>query len=75
MTHDLSRALTGVSGILATPFDETGEIAPDLQRAIVDRAVDAGVHVLTANGNTGILTIEASRPMATPMPISAHGRF
>ena len=53
LAHDLSKALTGVSGILVTPFDAAGDIAPDLQRPVVDRAVAAGVHVLTANGNTG----------------------
>lgn len=49
----LAKALTGVSGILVTPFDTAGEIAPDLQKPLVDRAIAAGVHVLTANGNTG----------------------
>lgn len=53
MTDVLAKALTGVSGILVTPFDATGAIAPDLQKTVVDRAVAAGVHVLTANGNTG----------------------
>lgn len=53
MTTDLATALTGVSGILATPFDATGEIAPERQKPIVDRAIAAGVPVLTANGNTG----------------------
>ena len=53
MPHDLTQALTGVSGILVTPFDAGGEIAPDLQKLVVDRAVAAGVQVLTANGNTG----------------------
>ena len=73
MTHDLSRALTGVSGILATPFDETGEIAPDLQRAIVDRAVDAGVHVLTANGNTGeFYSLTLDEAMAMVHASGAH---
>ena len=50
---DLSIALRGVSGILVTPFDEDGEIAPTRLAPIIDRAVAAGVHVLTANGNTG----------------------
>ncbi len=50
---DLRNALTGISGILATPFDADGQIAPDRQGAIVDRAIAAGVHILTANGNTG----------------------
>ncbi len=49
----LATALTGISGILVTPFDAAGEIAPELQKPIVDRAVAAGVHILTANGNTG----------------------
>ena len=49
----LSTALTGVSGILVTPFDGSGQIAPERQKPIVDRAVAAGVQVLTANGNTG----------------------
>lgn len=53
MSHDLTTALTGVSGILATPFDKNGDVAPALQKPIVDRAIAAGVHVLTANGNTG----------------------
>lgn len=51
--NDLARALTGVSGILVTPFDAGGEVAPDRLAPIVDRAIEAGVHVLTANGNTG----------------------
>lgn len=50
---DLSSALTGVSGILVTPFDAAGEIAPARQKTVVDRAIAAGVPVLTANGNTG----------------------
>lgn len=50
---DLATALTGVSGILATPFDAAGEIAPERQKPIVDRAIAGGVPVLTANGNTG----------------------
>ena len=53
MTETLSAALTGVSGILVTPFDDSGDIAPERQKPIVDRAIAAGVHILTANGNTG----------------------
>lgn len=52
MTH-LATALTGISGILVTPFNTEGEIAPDLQKPVVDRAIAAGVHILVANGNTG----------------------
>lgn len=53
MTHDLTKSLAGVSGILVTPFDAAGDIAPALQKPVVDRAIAAGVQVLTANGNTG----------------------
>lgn len=49
----LSQALCGVSGILVTPFSATGDIAPERLEPIVERAVAAGVHILTANGNTG----------------------
>ena len=61
----LRRALTGISGILVTPFDSDDEIAPLRLKPIVDRAIQAGVHVLVANGNTGefygLTTAEAER--------------
>ncbi len=53
MHNDLLTALTGISGILVTPFDDQGEIAPERQKPIADRAIAAGVQILTANGNTG----------------------
>src|SRR5215213_8680062 len=46
-------ALTGISGILVTPFDEQDRIVPNRLKPIIDRAVNAGVHILVANGNTG----------------------
>jgi 4-hydroxy-tetrahydrodipicolinate synthase len=49
----LRQALTGISGILVTPFDEEDQVAPGRLKAIIDRAVGAGVHILVANGNTG----------------------
>src|SRR3954464_12843435 len=49
----LRQALTGISGILVTPFDDQDRIAPNRLKPIVNRAVNAGVHVLVANGNTG----------------------
>jgi len=49
----LRTALTGISGILVTPFDDTDRVAPERLRPIIDRAVGAGVHILVANGNTG----------------------
>lgn len=53
MTHDLDQALTGISGILVTPYDNQGEIAPDKLSPIIDRALNAGVHIPVVNGNTG----------------------
>ncbi|WP_421723592.1 dihydrodipicolinate synthase family protein [Bauldia sp.] len=53
MSNDLQTALRGISGILVTPFDAVGDIAPERQKPIVDRAIGAGVDILTANGNTG----------------------
>ncbi|MEM5543896.1 dihydrodipicolinate synthase family protein [Sulfitobacter sp. AS92] len=53
MTHDLSKALTGISGILVTPYDDAGEIAPRKLVPIIDRALAAGVHIPVVNGNTG----------------------
>jgi 4-hydroxy-tetrahydrodipicolinate synthase len=47
------RALSGISGILVTPFDAGDAIAPARLAPIVERAIAAGVHMLVANGNTG----------------------
>ena len=49
----LRTAITGISGILVTPFDVDDKVAPTRLKPIIDRAIDAGVHVLVANGNTG----------------------
>src|SRR6202047_1014395 len=49
----LHRALTGISGILVTPFDAHDRLAPGRLMPISDRAINAGVHILVANGNTG----------------------
>ena len=49
----LRKALTGISGILVTPFDANNNVAPKRLKPIIDRAVGAGVHILVANGNTG----------------------
>jgi 4-hydroxy-tetrahydrodipicolinate synthase len=58
-------ALPGISGILVTPFDRDDQIAPRLLAPVIDRAIAAGVHILTANGNTGefygLTTDEAER--------------
>ena len=58
-------ALPGISGILVTPFDRDDSLQPDRLKPVMDRAVNAGVHILVANGNTGefygLTTAEAER--------------
>jgi len=58
-------ALPGISGILVTPFDANDQLAPQALKPVIDRAIAAGVHILTANGNTGefygLTTAEAVR--------------
>lgn len=49
----LRSAFTGISGILVTPFDAEDRIQPDKLDPIIDRAVNAKVDILVANGNTG----------------------
>ena len=49
----LRKALTGISGILVTPFDADDNVAPKRLKPVIDRAIGAGVHILVANGNTG----------------------
>lgn len=53
MTHNLDKALTGISGILVTPYDADGNVAPEKLVPIIDRALKAGVHLPVVNGNTG----------------------
>ena len=52
-TGALETALTGISGILVTPYDARGDIAPDRLAPIIDRALGAGMHIPVVNGNTG----------------------
>ncbi len=65
MTHDLDTALAGISGILVTPYDNAGDVAPEKLAPILDRALAAGVHMPVVNGNTGefyaLTTDEACR--------------
>lgn len=53
MTLDLDKAITGISGILVTPYNNDGELAPERLTPIIDRAIAAGVHMPVVNGNTG----------------------
>jgi len=54
--HDssLAQSLHGISGILVAPFDRADRLHPAPLGPVVDRAIDAGVHILVANGNTGV---------------------
>lgn len=75
--HDLQAALTGISGILVTPFDEQDALAPERQAPIVERAIDAGVHILVANGNTGefyALTLDEAEEMVRVAAAHIGGR-
>lgn len=66
MPHDLDTALAGISGILVTPYDAAGDVAPSKLSPIIDRALAAGVHMPVVNGNTGefyALTIDEACTM------------
>jgi 4-hydroxy-tetrahydrodipicolinate synthase len=52
ISSTLRRALTGISGILVTPFDTNDQTAPERLRPIMDRAIKAEVDILVINGNT-----------------------
>ena len=74
---NLADALTGVSGILATPYDADGELAPGRLQPVVDHALAAGVHILTANGNTGefySLSLEEAEAMVAAAGECVAGR-
>ena len=75
----LRTALTGISGILVTPFDVDDKIAPASLKPIIDRAIGAVVHVLVANGNTGefygLTTAEAEtmvHPIAEQLEVACR---
>lgn len=77
MTHDLDTALRGISGILVTPYDDAGDIAPAKLASIIDRALAAGVHMPVANGNTGefyALTTDEACTMVREVAAMVGGR-
>jgi len=77
MTRTLDRALTGISGILVTPYDENGDIAPQKLVPILDRALGAGLHMPVVNGNTGefyALTTEEASTMVREVVHLVAGR-
>lgn len=77
MTLTLDQALSGISGILVTPYDEQGDIAPARLAPIMDRALDAGLHMPVVNGNTGefyALTTSEACTMAREVVALVDGR-
>ena len=77
MALTLDQALTGISGILVTPYDAAGEIAPDRLAPILDRALGAGLHMPVVNGNTGefyALTTDEACTMAREVVALVDGR-
>lgn len=73
----LRAALSGISGILVTPFDRDDRPAPARLAPIIDRATRAGVHALTVNGNTSefySLTADEALLMARAVPELVAGR-
>jgi 4-hydroxy-tetrahydrodipicolinate synthase len=74
---DLDTALSGISGILVTPYDAAGNIAPAKLTPILDRALDAGLHMPVVNGNTGefyALTTDEACTMAAEVTAMVDGR-
>jgi 4-hydroxy-tetrahydrodipicolinate synthase len=74
---DLDTALTGISGILVTPYDDAGDVAPARLAPILDRALGAGVHMPVVNGNTGefyALTTDEAVTMVTEVAAMIAGR-
>jgi len=53
MTLDLDTALRGISGILVTPYNAAGDVAPERLAPLLERALGAGMHMPVVNGNTG----------------------
>jgi 4-hydroxy-tetrahydrodipicolinate synthase len=77
MPLTLDQALTGISGILVTPYDTRGDVAPDRLAPIIDRALAAGLHMPVVNGNTGefyALTTEEAETMVREVVAMVGGR-
>lgn len=73
----LDQALTGISGILVTPYDDAGEVAPARLAPLLDRALAAGLHMPVVNGNTGefyALTTDEACTMVTEVAALIDGR-
>lgn len=77
MPLPLDKALQGISGILVTPYDDKGDVAPGRLAPILDRALAAGLHLPVVNGNTGefyALTTEEASIMVREVVALVDGR-
>ncbi|WP_333830733.1 dihydrodipicolinate synthase family protein [Pararhodobacter sp.] len=77
MADTLDKALSGISGILVTPYDAAGGIAPEKLAPVIDRALGAGMHIPVVNGNTGefyALTTDEACTMAREVVALVDGR-
>jgi 4-hydroxy-tetrahydrodipicolinate synthase len=52
MLEDVKRALRSVVMITVTPFDAAGEVDDAAYKSVLHRTLDAGIDVVTPNGNT-----------------------
>ncbi|PWC29256.1 dihydrodipicolinate synthase family protein [Teichococcus aestuarii] len=71
------KALSGISGILVTPYDAEGNPAPEKLRPIIARCAAAGVDGLTVNGNTSefySLSFAEAERMQAEVPALVEGR-
>lgn len=77
IAHRLHTALSGISGILVTPFNSSDQIAPERLKPIIARCAQAGVDALTVNGNTGefySLSFAEAKRMQAEVPGLIAGR-
>jgi 4-hydroxy-tetrahydrodipicolinate synthase len=77
MTQRVRQAITGISGILVTPFDEADQPRPERLSPIIARCAEAGVDALTINGNTGEfygLSFAEAERMQAEVPALIAGR-
>jgi 4-hydroxy-tetrahydrodipicolinate synthase len=72
---NVRRALESVVTIAVTPFDADGAVDAKAYAAVLTRCVDAGIDVVTANGNTGEFysLTAAERELAVATTVAAVG--
>ncbi len=73
----LRSALASVAAIPVTPFGPDGQVDWDAHGLVIRRMVDAGVRLVTPNGNTGefyALTAAEARAGVTEVGVSSRPR-